>query len=193
MWAFRRANWQSLQSVLCLALTVGTAQAQDKTFTMKITTPTLNAALDQYAKVLAAAIEKDSGGRIKVEVYPASQLGSIPRQIEGTQFGAIQCADYSAGIFRRHRRALRSACRARPGDVGRPGSQDRRRPGGAEILSRPRRRQGTARCRRCLRRTLGSPLKDRDPSCRRLQGQEDPNFCIRVPVGRLQDGWARPR
>jgi TRAP-type C4-dicarboxylate transport system substrate-binding protein len=41
---------------------------------------------------LGAALEKDSGGRIKVEVYPASQLGSIPRQIEGTQFGAIQCA-----------------------------------------------------------------------------------------------------
>ena len=75
-----------------LALTAGAAQAQDKTFTMKITTPTLNAALDQYAKVYAAAVEKDSGGRIKVEVYPASQLGAIPRQIEGTQFGAIQCA-----------------------------------------------------------------------------------------------------
>src|SRR5580704_1546627 len=59
---------------------------------MKITTPTINAALDQYARVLAAAVEKDSGGRIKVEVYPASQLGTIPRQIEGTQFGSIQCA-----------------------------------------------------------------------------------------------------
>ncbi len=38
-----------------------------------------------------AAVEKDSGGRIKGQVYPASQLGSIPRQIEGTQFGSIQC------------------------------------------------------------------------------------------------------
>jgi TRAP-type transport system periplasmic protein len=46
----------------------------------------------QYAKNLAAAVEKDSGGRIKSEVYPASQLGSIPRQIEGTQFGSIQVA-----------------------------------------------------------------------------------------------------
>jgi TRAP-type transport system periplasmic protein len=78
--------------VLSLTLGLGTAQAQDKTYVMKITTPTLNAALDQYARVYAAAVEKDSGGRIKPEVYPASQLGSIPRQIEGTQFGAIQCA-----------------------------------------------------------------------------------------------------
>ena len=79
-------------SVLALALASGAAQADDPTFVMKITTPTLNAALDQYARVYGAAVEKDSGGRIKAEVYPASQLGSIPRQIEGTQFGAIQCA-----------------------------------------------------------------------------------------------------
>jgi TRAP-type C4-dicarboxylate transport system substrate-binding protein len=68
------------------------ALAQDKTFTMKITLPTLNDPSYFFAKNYAAAIEKDSGGRIKTEIYPLSQLGSIPRQIEGTQFGAIQCA-----------------------------------------------------------------------------------------------------
>jgi hypothetical protein len=45
-----------------------------------------------FAKNFAATVEKNSGGRIKPEIYPASQLGAIPRQIEGTQFGAIQCA-----------------------------------------------------------------------------------------------------
>src|SRR5208283_4155921 len=94
--SFSCRQWQAgpvaAAGALIVALTVGPAQAQDKTFTMKITTPTLNAALDIYAKAYGAAVEKDSGGRIKVEVYPASQLGSIPRQIEGTQFGAIQCA-----------------------------------------------------------------------------------------------------
>ena len=81
-------------SVLALAaaLSCGTAQAQDKTFVMKITTPTIHAVLDQYGKAFGDAVEKDSGGRIKAELYPASQLGTIPRQIEGTQFGAIQCA-----------------------------------------------------------------------------------------------------
>ena len=79
--------------VLSLALTIGIAHAaEDKTYLMKITLPTLNDAPHQFAKNYAAAIEKDSGGRIKTEVYPASQLGSIPRQIEGVQFGAIQCA-----------------------------------------------------------------------------------------------------
>jgi TRAP-type C4-dicarboxylate transport system substrate-binding protein len=74
-----------------LALTLGAAQAQNQTYVMKISTPTINDVPDTYARNLGAALEKDSGGRIKVEVYPASQLGSIPRQIEGTQFGAIQC------------------------------------------------------------------------------------------------------
>jgi TRAP-type C4-dicarboxylate transport system substrate-binding protein len=74
-----------------MALTLGAAQAQDKTIVMKISTPTINDIPDTFARNFGAAVEKDSGGRIKVEVYPASQLGSIPRQIEGTQFGAIQC------------------------------------------------------------------------------------------------------
>src|SRR6202140_1322996 len=75
-----------------LTLVAGAALAQDKIYTMKITLPPLNDPSYFFAKNYAAALEKDSGGRIKPEIYPASQLGSIPRQIEGTQFGAIQCA-----------------------------------------------------------------------------------------------------
>src|SRR5580692_9124739 len=92
--AFRTLTSRSCASglLLALALTIGTARAQDKTYVMKITAPTQNASPDTYARNYAAAVEKESRGRIKAEVYPASQLGSIPRQIEGTQFGAIQCA-----------------------------------------------------------------------------------------------------
>src|SRR5947209_17427335 len=67
------------------------AHAQGTNFVMKITLPTINDPSHLFAKNYAAAIERASGGRIKTEVYPASQLGAIPRQIEGTQFGAIQC------------------------------------------------------------------------------------------------------
>jgi C4-dicarboxylate-binding protein DctP len=77
---------------LAAALSCGPALAQDKTFVMKITTPTIHAVLDEYGTAFGEAVEKDSGGRIKSQLYPASQLGTIPRQIEGTQFGAIQCA-----------------------------------------------------------------------------------------------------
>ena len=78
--------------VMSWGLLGGAQAAEQKTYTMKITLPTLNDTVHQIAKNIAADVEKNSGGRIKVEVYPASQLGSIPRQIEGTQFGAIQCA-----------------------------------------------------------------------------------------------------
>jgi TRAP-type transport system periplasmic protein len=74
-----------------LALAPAAASAQDKSYVMKITLPTLNDTIHQVAKNFAAAVEKDSGGRIKGQIYPASQLGSIARQIEGVQFGSIQC------------------------------------------------------------------------------------------------------
>ena len=78
--------------VMAMTLTLTMGRAQDKTYVMKFTLPTLNDPSYQFTKSYAAAIERDSAGRIKTEIYPASQLGSIPRQIEGTQFGAIQCA-----------------------------------------------------------------------------------------------------
>jgi TRAP-type transport system periplasmic protein len=92
--------------VLSLTLMPGTARAQNKTYVMKITLPTLNDPSYEFSKNYAAALERDSGGRIKPEIYPASQLGSIPRQIEGTQFGAIQCAvippEFFAGVDERY-------------------------------------------------------------------------------------------
>jgi len=91
--------------VMATTLMLGPTQAQDKTYVMKFTLPTLNDPTYQFAKSYAAAIERDSAGRIKTEIYPASQLGSIPRQIEGTQFGAIQCAvippDFFVGVDER--------------------------------------------------------------------------------------------
>jgi TRAP-type transport system periplasmic protein len=94
-----------------LALWPCAAKAQDKnsaggTYVMKISTPTINDVPDTYGRKLAAAVEKDSGGRIRGEVYPASQLGSIPRQIEGTQFGSIQVAiippEFFVGVDERY-------------------------------------------------------------------------------------------
>src|SRR5919198_1211377 len=65
------------------------AQA-DKVYVMKLSTATINDTQHEWFKRFAALVEKQSGGKIKPEIYPASQLGSIPRQIEGVQFGSIQ-------------------------------------------------------------------------------------------------------
>jgi TRAP-type transport system periplasmic protein len=86
-------SWKvAVAFIVISSLTVVVARADDKTYVMKFTLPTVNEAQHQLAKNYAAAVERDSGSRIKAEIYPASQLGSIPRQIEGVQFGAIQCA-----------------------------------------------------------------------------------------------------
>jgi TRAP-type C4-dicarboxylate transport system substrate-binding protein len=75
----------------CLAAVLApAAYAQDKVFTMKLSTATINDTQHEWLKRFAALVEKDSKGRIKAEIYPASQLGAIPRQIEGVQFGSIQ-------------------------------------------------------------------------------------------------------
>src|SRR5262252_10480466 len=66
------------------------AHAQDKVFVMKMSTATINDTQHEWLRRFGAAVEKDSGGRIKAEIYPASQLGPIARQIEGVQFGSVQ-------------------------------------------------------------------------------------------------------
>jgi TRAP-type transport system periplasmic protein len=92
----RSTVWAAAVTVaLALSIAAGTpvaAQIKSKPILMKMSVPTINDTAHQYAKNLAAAVQRDSGGRIKVEVYPASQLGSIPRQIEGVQFGTIESA-----------------------------------------------------------------------------------------------------
>ena len=59
-------------------------------FIMKMGTASINDHQHEWLKRFKAAVEKDSKGRIEVDVYPAAQLGSIPREIENTQFNAIQ-------------------------------------------------------------------------------------------------------
>jgi TRAP-type C4-dicarboxylate transport system substrate-binding protein len=80
----------ALPSALRTAWAQNNATADNRTFVMKLASPTINDAIHEWMRRFASAIEKKSGGRIKAELYPASQLGSIPRMIEGTQLGSIQ-------------------------------------------------------------------------------------------------------
>jgi TRAP-type C4-dicarboxylate transport system substrate-binding protein len=67
------------------------ARAQaDRTYVMKLGVATINDSQHEWLKRFVAAVEKDSNGRIKGEIYPASQLGSIPSMIQGVQGGSIQ-------------------------------------------------------------------------------------------------------
>jgi len=81
----------AILAAMLAASAAGGAAAQDaKATVVKLATATLNDAQHEWLKRFAAAIEKNSNGRLKGEVFPASQLGAIPRMIEGTQLGSIQ-------------------------------------------------------------------------------------------------------
>jgi TRAP-type transport system periplasmic protein len=87
------AGFASIAAAFAIPLSPAPAQpaaSDNRTYVMKLATATLNDGQHEWMKRFAAAIEKRSGGRIKAELYPASQLGSIPRMIEGTQLGSIQ-------------------------------------------------------------------------------------------------------
>jgi TRAP-type transport system periplasmic protein len=57
---------------------------------MKMGIATVNDQQHEWLRRFKTAVERDSKGQITVEIFPASQLGSIPRMIEETQFGSIQ-------------------------------------------------------------------------------------------------------
>jgi len=82
------------------------ASAAAQSNVMKLSTATINDVQHEWMKRFAADVEKNSKGRIKPEIYPASQLGAIPRQIEGTQFGSIQAwigpPEFLAGVDSRY-------------------------------------------------------------------------------------------
>ena len=93
--------------VLSLAPTLNAARAvEPKTYVMKLGTATINESQHEWCKRFSAMVEKDTGGRVKAEIYPASQLGAIQREIEGVQFGEIQGyvgpPEFLAGIDERY-------------------------------------------------------------------------------------------
>ncbi|HEX4042053.1 MAG TPA: TRAP transporter substrate-binding protein [Xanthobacteraceae bacterium] len=96
----------TLAVVAVLALSSSAFAEGPSPYVMKLGTATVNDHQHEWLKPFAAAVEKDSGDRIKAEIYPASQLGPIPREIEGVQFGSIQGwigpPEFLAGIDHRY-------------------------------------------------------------------------------------------
>ncbi|HEV3008348.1 MAG TPA: TRAP transporter substrate-binding protein DctP, partial [Burkholderiales bacterium] len=56
---------------------------------MKMATATINDVQHEWLKRFDAAM-KPHAGRLKIETYPASQLGQIPRMVEGVAVGTIE-------------------------------------------------------------------------------------------------------
>lgn len=82
---------------ICLAATVGLlatalpiAPAAAQKFTMKIGTATPRGNQNVWMARFKERVEKRSDGAIAVKLFPSSQLGTIPRNIEGLQLGTVE-------------------------------------------------------------------------------------------------------
>src|SRR4029077_8071407 len=73
--------------------------ARAQQFTMKLSLPTINDVVHEYYKALKAGVEARAGGRIKLEIYPATQLGQLPAVVEGVALGTIEAGSSANGFW----------------------------------------------------------------------------------------------
>jgi len=83
------------RSVLAAAIagviaTVAAPQAAVAQTVMKLASATINDGQHEWQKLFVVALQKRIGDKIKAEIYPASQLGPIPRMAEGVSLGTIE-------------------------------------------------------------------------------------------------------
>lgn len=74
-------------SLALLPLAAGPAAAQS---TMRLAAATINDVQHEWQKVFAEELSQRVGDKVKVQIYPASQLGPIPRMAEGVLLGVIE-------------------------------------------------------------------------------------------------------
>ncbi len=96
----RQIALRAFGALAATAMFAGGAAAAE--FNMKIGLATFKDVQHNWSMWYKDAVEKRSGGRIAVKIFPKSQLGAVPRQIEGVQLGTQQVfvapTDFFAGI-----------------------------------------------------------------------------------------------
>jgi TRAP-type C4-dicarboxylate transport system substrate-binding protein len=75
------------------------APAIAQQFTMKLSLPTVNDVTHEYFKRLKAGIDQRAAGKIKVDIYPANQLGQLPTVVEGVALGTIEASSSANGFW----------------------------------------------------------------------------------------------
>ncbi len=90
-------------TVLGLAATIAMASWASgsfaQTYEMKLGFVTVKGPQQGSSEWYKKEIEKRTNGRIKVKIFPAAQLGKIPRQIEGMQLGTQEAFHTPPGFF----------------------------------------------------------------------------------------------
>lgn len=81
---------RALASAAALALAAAFAAPVAAQSTMKLASATINDVQHEWQKVFATELAARVGDAVKTEIYPASQLGAIPRMAEGVLLGTIE-------------------------------------------------------------------------------------------------------
>jgi TRAP-type C4-dicarboxylate transport system substrate-binding protein len=97
-WGCKMKSWVVRAVAIAAAMLFANA-ASAQQFTMKLSSPTINDAPHEWMKMFKAGVEGRSKGRIKVEIYPASQLGKIPATVDGVALGTIEFAIPAVGFL----------------------------------------------------------------------------------------------
>lgn len=87
-----------LLAAILLGLCVVCAMAQPQ-HTMKIASPTIGDINVEWMKAFKKGVEERTRGKIAVELYPGSQLGSMARTVDGVMMGTIEAAFVSSGFL----------------------------------------------------------------------------------------------
>lgn len=77
-------------AALTTALVLAPVFAANAQTTMKLASATINDVQHEWQKVFAKELEARAPRAVKIEIYPASQLGAIPRLAEGVLLGTIE-------------------------------------------------------------------------------------------------------
>lgn len=90
----------AIVSTVALGAAMALAPAASAQTVMKIGFATINDGQHKSALWIEKEVEKRTGGSIDVQVYPAAQLGKIPRQIEGVLLGTQEAFISPPGFFK---------------------------------------------------------------------------------------------
>jgi TRAP-type C4-dicarboxylate transport system substrate-binding protein len=89
-------RFSRIAAVIATVLCAGAAFAQP--VTLRISSPTINDAIHDWMKAFKAGVEARAQGRLRVEMYPASQLGSIPVSMDNVALGTLEMAATVSGF-----------------------------------------------------------------------------------------------
>ncbi len=84
---FSLTRWLACVTLALGAFPPSVAAAEN---TMKLSSATINDVQHEWQKVFATEMAEHAGDAVTVEIYPASQLGAIPRMTEGVLLGTIE-------------------------------------------------------------------------------------------------------